>query len=424
MKTLISAGTVVQDPDTARRDAGVLVEDGIIVEVGPSDDLVARHHDAQVLDHRSGVVVPGLINAHVHLAFDESGDIAAVDEQDDDVVLALAMAGRAQKLLRCGTTTARDVGDRGLLAVRLREATSAGTVVGPRLLSAGAPLTPPGGHCWFLGGQVDPDDHGALRAAVDRQVEAGVDLVKVMVSGGGTTRGGAAMWQPQFGFEQLATVVDKARSRGVPVAAHAHDLESIDAAVRAGVSTIEHCTWMSGGMLQFASRDLARPIVERMVEQDIAVCHAHPNRWEFFKAVHGEADADELMNKIRWLADCGVRLMHGTDAGLARFDDSTEALIRLADRGFSGAELLAMATSNAAAGLGLTDTGRLEVGRRADLLVLARDPRSDISALRELQLVMAGGRTEQPGRDASTDGAIPGGLRRVVDEAASGSSTP
>ena len=120
MKTRISAGTVVQDPDTALRGAGVVVEDGVIVDVGASEELGARHQDAQVLDHPSGVVVPGLINAHVHLAFDESGDIAAVAEQDDDVALALAMAGRAQKLLRCGTTTARDVGDRGLLAVRLR----------------------------------------------------------------------------------------------------------------------------------------------------------------------------------------------------------------------------------------------------------------------------------------------------------------
>ena len=242
----------------------------------------------------------------------------------------------------------------------------------------------------------------------------------MMVSGGGTTRGGAAMWQPQFGFEQLATIVEQARRRGVPVAAHAHDLDGIDAAVRAGVSTIEHCTWMSGGMLQFASRDLARPIVERMVEQDITVCHAHPNRWEFFNAVHGKDDADELMHKIRWLADCGVRLVHGTDAGLSRFDDSTEALIRLADWGFSGSELLAMATTNAAAGLGLADTGRLEVGRRADLLVLERDPRSDITALRELQLVMVGGRTERSGQAAATGPAMSGALRWVVDEAVAG----
>ncbi len=419
MKTLISAGTVLQDPDTARRDSAVVVDAGMIVEIGPTDDLVARHQDARVLDHGSGVVVPGLINAHVHLAFDETGDIAAVAEQDDDVALALAMAGRAQKLLQCGTTTARDVGDRGSLAVRLREATAAGALVGPRLLSAGAPLTPPGGHCWFLGGEVEPDDHGALRAAVDRQVEAGVDLVKVMASGGGTTRGGAAMWQPQFGFDELGVVVDQARRRGVPVAAHAHDLDGIDAAVRAGVSTVEHCTWMSGGMQQFASRDLARPVVERMVEQGTVVCHAHPNRWEFFSMVHGEVAADELMNKIRWLADCGVRLIHGTDAGLARFDDSTEALIRLADRGFTGSELLAMATTDAAAGLGLTDTGRLEVGRRADLLVLDRDPRWDITALRELQLVMAGGRTAQPGRSSPTEVEIPGKLRRVVSDAVS-----
>ena len=422
MKTVISAGTVVPEPATALVDSAVVVDAGVVVEVGPSEDLRARHREAHVLEHPTGVVVPGLINAHVHLAFDESGDIAAVDEQDDDVALVLAMAGRAQRLLRRGTTTVRDLGDRGALAVRLRDATVAGAVVGPRVLSAGSPLTPPGGHCWFLGGEVDPADHGALRAAVDRQVEAGADLVKVMASGGGTTRGGAAMWQPQFGLDQLVTVVDQARRRGVPVAAHAHDLDSIEAAVRAGVSTIEHCTWMSGGMQEFAGRERAQPIVDAMVEQDIAVCHAHPNRWEFFNMVHGEADADELMGKIRWLADCGVRLVHGTDAGLARFDDSTEALVRLADWGFSGAELLAMATTDAAAGLGLTDTGRLEPGRRADLLVLERDPRSDITALRAPRLVLAGGVVVHPEAAASTDGAIPAGLSQVVADTVAGTS--
>jgi imidazolonepropionase-like amidohydrolase len=143
-------------------------------------------------------------------------------------------------------------------------------------------------------------------------------------------------------------------------------------------------------------------LVDRMAEQGTAVCPAHPNKYDFFAAVHGPETATEILGRLRWMADRGVQLLPGTDAGLSRFGDSTEALVRLAEWGFAADELLDQATVGAAETLHIPDVGRLAVGARADLLVVADDPRRDITALRRLELVVAGGRpvpSVSPGDD-------------------------
>jgi imidazolonepropionase-like amidohydrolase len=138
----------------------------------------------------------------------------------------------------------RDLGDRGGLAVAFREAINAGELVEPRILAATAPLTPPGGHCWFLGGEVAGAEQ--FRQRIHHNAAAGADVIKVMVSGGSMTPGGAQMWQPQFSTTELRSVVEEAHRLGLPVAAHAHGTSSIRICVDAGVDTIEHCTWLTG----------------------------------------------------------------------------------------------------------------------------------------------------------------------------------
>lgn len=151
------------------------------------------------------------------------------------------MIDHLQRLPDGGVTTARDLGDRGGLGVDVRDGLETGVIGGPRLLVAGAPLTPPGGHCWLLGGEVDPSP-APLRAAVRARAAQRVDVVKVMASGGQSTAGGAAMWEPQFDRDSLRVIVDEATRRGLPVAAHAHGADSIADAVAAGVTTVEHCS--------------------------------------------------------------------------------------------------------------------------------------------------------------------------------------
>jgi imidazolonepropionase-like amidohydrolase len=245
---LISARSVLVGPvGQVIPDGAVFVERDQIVATGPRQQLLHYLHDgARELRFTKATILPGLINCHVHLAFDASDNpTARVHRETDPVALAFMMAHHARQLLDVGVTTARDLGDRFGIAVRLRDAIAAGLIPGPRLLSATAPITPPAGHCWYLGGEVQPTE-GDIRHRVRLNAAAGADLIKVMASGGQSTAGGAGMSDSQFTTAQLIALVDEAHGLGLPVAAHAHGLDSIESAVAAGVDTIEHCTFHAG----------------------------------------------------------------------------------------------------------------------------------------------------------------------------------
>ena len=404
MRYLVSASQVLTGPAGQRVDGGaVLVEGESIVAVGLLDEVrAAAGADTMELAFPSATILPGLINAHVHLAFNVGPDrLENLIAPADPARLALAMAGRAQQLLHCGVTTVRDLGDRGGLTVELREAINAGDLAGPRILAATAPLTPPGGHCWFLGGEVDGPDQ--IREQIQRNAAAGADVIKVMVSGGSMTPGGAAMWQPQFHTDQLRTVVDEARRLGLPVAAHAHGTSSIRTCVDAGVDTIEHCTWLTGpGVFEPDEQT-----VVDLVTAGIAVCPANSNNWRPFANKYGAQRAQQIIGRVRWMADRGVRLITGTDAGMAPFDTFPAALRALEDWGFTREQILEMATVTTADALGLATTaGTLHAGYSADLLVVDGDPLADLAALQRPTLVVARGRRTFP---AFRDRADPAG---------------
>jgi imidazolonepropionase-like amidohydrolase len=156
MAYLLFADQVLAGPAGQRiRPGAVLIDADTIVAAGPGDQLAAMPaaQSAIELAFPGMTILPGLINAHVHLAFNGRAD--RVDElmnQRDEARLVLAMAGRARQLVDSGVTTVRDLGDRGALTIQLREAIAAGEIPGPRILAATTPLTRPNGHCWFLGG--------------------------------------------------------------------------------------------------------------------------------------------------------------------------------------------------------------------------------------------------------------------------------
>jgi imidazolonepropionase-like amidohydrolase len=390
---LLTAGLVLRGPVADRiTDGAVLVRDGLIEAVGPAAELESRTPpDVPRLAWPTGTILPGLINGHVHLAFEPGPDPMRAAMHDDDDALLRAMAQAARTLLDGGVTTARDLGDRGGLALRVRDAIAAGTLVGPRILAAGTPLTPPGGHCWFLGGEVD--GHAQIRERIAAAAASGVDLVKVMASGGQSTPGGAAMWESQFGVEDLRVVVEEAARHGLRVAAHAHGTDSIVAAVAAGVATVEHCTFLTGP----GTSDLRADVAAEMAARGIVACPATGGDWRKLAARIGEERALELFGRLRRLADHGVRVVPGTDAGLTPFDGLPATLGRYRDFGFTAVEILDMATSGAAEALGLAAvTGRLEPGLAADLLVVDGDPVADLDALTRIALVVARGRPHRP----------------------------
>ncbi|WP_411123917.1 amidohydrolase family protein [Streptomyces sp. x-19] len=390
---LITVGELLHGPVGERTtDAAVLVRDGKIAAVGPREAIVAQAPASVARwDFPGGTLLPGLIDGHVHLSFDASAEpfTALLESEVPTPRLLDAMAGRAGQLLDCGVTTVRDLGDRGAAAIRLREAITAGRVRGPRILAAGSPLTPPGGHCWFLGGEVA--DEAQLRALVRRNAEAGADVIKVMASGGHITEGGAAMWESQFTTEQLAMAVDEARRFGLPVAAHAHSAAAVASAVAAGVRTVEHCLWMDGP----DGVDRRTAVARSMAAQGIAVCGSLCGYdWRTKLARDGAAATRAFYDRLSWLDELGVALITGTDAGIPRavFDDYVSMLELYAWLGFPAERVIELATVSSARALGLAGTtGRVAPGLDADLVVVDGDPRADLSVLRAVRFVVARG---------------------------------
>ncbi|MGH3797693.1 MAG: amidohydrolase family protein [Pseudonocardiaceae bacterium] len=390
-RTLISAGQLLTGPAGEQiPDGAVLFEGDTIAAVGSRVDLETQAgpdatRRAFSADH---TLMPGLINAHVHLAFDTSPDPVTTLRQADDITLAMEMADHARQLLSAGITTARDLGDRNGLAVKVRDAITAGRIPGPRILAATAPLTTPGGHCWFLGGEVDGET--AIRDRIRRNIDAGADLIKVMASGGQMTSGTAGMAQSQFGAKELHIIVDEAHQAGVKVAAHAHATQSIIDAAAAGVDTIEHCTWRGPDGI-----DQRADTAQQIAEKGIFVCTGSTGDWERLASIIGTERTDQLLGRVRWLADHGVRLIAGTDAGLpgSVFTDIVGALQIYQRYGFSPAHILELVTVNPAEALGLTDhTGQLRAGLSADILVIHGNPLTDLTALRNIELVATRGR--------------------------------
>jgi len=380
---------------------GAVVLDGTVVRwAGPAAGLPPEYAAGQPrTDYRDGTILPGLIDAHVHLGFDGGPKPVGRVRAETDEQQLVVMLRSARELLGVGVTTARDLGSRGYLGVVVRDAIAQGLARGPRLLVAASPLTVTGGHCWFLGGEADSEED--LRRLVRTHHKNGADLIKVMSTGGFMTTG-SAPWYAQFSTAQLAAVVEEAQRVGKPVAAHAHGIEGIRRAVEAGVTTIEHCSFVT----ETNERVFSEPLAASIAEKGIVVCPTVNVNAPYVAELTGIAVGQHLPA----MRELGVRIIAGTDAGIDntphhQYLGGLEYLVTL---GFSPAEVIAMATARSAAALGLGEvTGRLAPGLDADLLVVEGDPLADITALGRLPRVVARGRDYVPdsGRfDVSTPG--------------------
>ena len=313
MRVLVCADWLLAGPAGRRlADGAVLVEGSRISAVGPRATLQARCGDQiRVLSYPGSTLLPGLIDSHVHLAFDTSADPVGAFQRANPEQLMSDMADRAALALRAGVTTIRDLGDNGL-AFQVRDEIAAGARAGPRILASGPPLTVAGGHCWFFGGVVGDDD--SVRAMVRRNAAAGADLIKVMASGGHMTPGGAAMWHSQFTADQLRVVVDEAARAGLRVAAHAHGADAITAAVEAGVHTIEHCGWMSGP----GEYDRREQVARKMAAAGIFACAALSQGWRGMYDRFGPTRAAQIFARLPWMDALGVPVHRRHRCGATR----------------------------------------------------------------------------------------------------------
>jgi imidazolonepropionase-like amidohydrolase len=375
-------------------NASVVVDDeGMIAWVGLTAELPAVYAEL-ARSVFAGTIMPGLVDVHVHLGFD--GGPTPVDRMtsETDSEQLVLMLRSARQLLSAGVTTARDLGARGYLDVVVRDAIVRGDARGPRLVVSGAPLTPTGGHCWFMGGEVD----GAyeLRKAVRRHHENGVDAIKIMSTGGFMTAG-SAPWFAQFTSDELALAIDDAHRLGKKAVAHAHGTEGIRRAVAAGIDGLEHCTFVnSDGTFGF-DPDVADEIAANGVFVSMTV---NVIAWRML-ADGGGVFVDHFTNLVAELRARGVRIVTGTDAGIdyAPHHAYAGGLEALHAFGMPVDELLASATTVAAESLGLGEVvGSLATDMSADFIVVGGDPVLDLGVLHRPSFVVAAGEEFVPDR--------------------------
>jgi imidazolonepropionase-like amidohydrolase len=394
-QTVISADRVLAGRGGQMISPGAVLIDGdTITAVGtPQSLLMLLRREAVRLDYPGATVMPGLIDAHVHLAFTAGRD--PLTALRDPAGLPGVMAEHARQLLDAGVTTVRDLGDRDYLALELETRIATGQLPGPRVITAGAPVTSRGGHCWFLGGEVDTSSQ--IRDLIARHAERGVNWIKVMASGGNITPNSPAVWQSQFSDAQLREIVAAATERGLPVAAHAHSTAATTAAVAAGAASIEHCRWMTSA--SYGDPHLCADTAAAMVRQGTVITPTITTHYGLGED-RRPGYVEHQTRVLQWQDAHGIRIMSGTDVGASPYEFYAQHRYLKAYQlaGFSNRRILDLLTRDTAAGLGLADQiGTLGHGYSADVLVVAGNPLDDLDALRHPLLVLVRGRRHQPG---------------------------
>lgn len=355
-------------------DAGIdtmAFDGGRITAIGASGDFELRN----AINLEGATVMPGLIDAHVHLCLDpDDRDPLAHTKLDDDDMLG-RMRVRARDMVRTGITTARDLGGGRWLELSVRDEIAAGKTPGPRLLCAGQPITTPAGHCHFWGGVCQSDDD--IETVLARQIGQGVDLIKVMATGGSITPDSRPV-DSQFDRAALEKIVSLASANDRHVAAHCHGTNGIRDAAAAAIATIEHCSWVGDAWGSDYDDETAREIAAKGLRVSPTISLGWQRRLE--------SDWDKRMcRNFAAMKASGVEFIASTDAGIpgVRHADLAKAIpVQANYLGLTPVGALQMATSQTAAAIGLgAVTGRLAPGFDADVLVVDGDPLTDLACL-------------------------------------------
>ena len=390
--------------------AVVVVEGSRIVAAGPEEAVEAPGGPGvRELDFGEGYLLPGLIDAHTHLMFG-AGDATyeEVIERDSDEVMLLRAARNAHIHLSAGVTTLRDCGARNQVTFDLRRGVRQGRSLAPRLLLSGRPVTVTGGHFWWCNGEADGVE--GVRKAVRRLVEDGADFIKIMASGGGTA--GTDNRRPSYSVEELRAIVDEAHHLGKPTTAHCIATQSIVNALEAGVDSIEHATFIEpDGSYRFNPA-----VAERIARQGVLVSPTVQTGYrKREKLLRRREQGHDLTPEQRHrLEDLNVKcekqveflgrlwseweipIVAGTDS-IQTFGDYCLGLELQVHAGMSPADVIRSATSVAARAVGMGHAvGTVEPGKEADLIIVDRDPLSDIRALRSVRMVMQKGNVIPP----------------------------
>jgi imidazolonepropionase-like amidohydrolase len=397
---MIYAGTLFavpgQDP---LKEQTIIIKDGKISEIKAG--FILPVSGQRVYDLRNAFVLPGLIDCHVHLLGELSAKAKIEQVEDDESFVALRGATYALRTLRAGFTTVRDLGERSGAIFALKRAINEGVIAGPRILAAGSTITPTGGHAQTYGYR---DDINAIfassgvcdgvedcRRAVRKQVSRGADVIKLVATGGVLSDIQAGVDQ-QFTDDELASIVQTAHRLGRKVAAHAHGAGGINAALRAGVDSIEHGSYTSDesvGLFKKGGAYLVPTVIAGVTAAQFARTGGFMSEAQKAKALQV---GPIIQAGLRRAYAGGVKIAFGTDSGVSAHGQNAKEFALMVGAGMPPIETIKSATVNAAELLGLSASiGTIEPGKQADIVAVAQDPTRDVKVLERMQFVMRGG---------------------------------
>ena len=394
---LLSGGDVLNVEDgRILQQTDILVIDGLIAEIGLSGSLTTGD-DIELVDMKGATLLPGLMDAHVHLTSGEN------DNGYAGLAVSLPRAtvsgvANAEKTLKAGFTTVRNVGAPGYSDVALRDAVNDGEILGPRIIPAGVALGITGGHCdnnllpfeYDEVGEGVADGPWAVRAKVRQNVKYGAEVIKFCGTGGVLSKG-TKIGAQQFTAEEMDAIVDEAHALGVKVAVHAHGAKGIRTAIEAGVDSVEHSS-----LIDDASIDLA---IARgtYLSMDIYVSDFILSEGEKV-GILPESLAKERQvgqaqrERFQVAVNKGAKIAFGTDAGVYPNGLNGRQFAYMVRWGMTPLQAIQAATINTADLFGLSDQiGTLSVGKTADIIAVSSSPLDNVDELEDVDFVMKSG---------------------------------
>ena len=389
--------------DNVRENMVIVILGDRIQNVGPAS-AVTISSGANVIDLSHATVLPGLIDCHTHLG-------ARADRYDEiynfkDTPFQSAFAGvvNARKTLEAGFTSVRDVGSLPFLAVDLRNSINEGFIPGPRIVASGPAISITGGHgdlnnfspqtrVTMFPEERDfqiADGVDQIRHVVRAQVKYGVDVIKILATGGVLSKGDSP-GAPQFTFEELKAAAEEAHMAGRKIAAHAHGTQGIKNAILAGIDSVEHASLIDDEGIRLA-KEHGTYLVMDIYNDDYILGKAVE-----FGLPQENVDKEKMVGRLQRenferAVKAGAKMAFGTDAGVYPHGDNARQFFYMVKYGMTPAQAIRAATSSAADLIGRAkDVGTLEPGKFADVIAVTADPLQNVRVLENVGFVMKGG---------------------------------
>lgn len=395
---IVHAGTLLATPGEApTTQQSILIQDGKILEI--RDGFVEAGDDATtIIDLTDKFVLPGLMDMHVHLTGGRPRPEYAKTSASDQTIRGVE---NAEITLLAGFTTVRDLGAASAEAIiAVRDGINRGAIPGPGILAAGQSISATAGHGDSRGQRVDIaevmlsegvcDGPADCRRAVRSQYKLGADTIKVHASGGGADPNGKQHSAPEMFDDELKAVVDTAHALDLKVGAHAHGTASIQAAIRAGVDSVDHSTWLDDETIDMYLEYGTYMVRTGYLQEYFLTLDTMPADTRDERIANKAKMEVELKKAIQR----GVNMAMGTDAGVMPHGDNAKEFGYYVRMGMTPMQAIETGTVNAAAFLDMEDEiGRLDVGMAADIIATDDNPLDDIAVLENVTFVMKGGVT-------------------------------